>query len=77
MYSAENETLNQEVRQMGDECTRLRQLLQSHVDCPVGRAQGLGQYMNGVQDPNQFNVHANPYGMGNMNGGMQPAMQRS
>lgn len=78
MYSAENESLNQQVGQLHEEIRSLRTLLMSHKDCPVGHAQGIGQFLNGVQDPNQFNVHANPYGMANMpNGGMQATMQRS
>ncbi|ETN42533.1 uncharacterized protein HMPREF1541_01690 [Cyphellophora europaea CBS 101466] len=78
MYSAENESLNQQVGQLHEEIRSLRALLMSHKDCPVGHAQGIGQFLNGVQDPNQFNVHANPYGMANMqNGAMQAAMQRS
>jgi len=72
MYSAENESLNQQVGQLHEEIRSLRALLMSHKDCPVGHAQGIGQFLNGVQDPNQFNVHANPYGMANMqNGAMQ------
>jgi ATF/CREB family transcription factor len=78
MYSAENESLTQTVNALHDEVRNLRSLLMSHKDCPVGHAQGIGQFLNSVQDPNQFNVHANPYGMASMqNGGMQAAMQRS
>ena len=78
MYSAENETLNQQVGQLHDEIRNLRTLLMGHKDCPVGHAQGIGQFLTGMQDPNGFNPHANPYGMAGMpNGGMQPGMQRS
>ena len=78
MYSAENETLNQQVAQLHDEIRNLRTLLMGHKDCPVGHAQGIGQFLNGMQDPNSFNPHVNPYGMAGMpNGGMQPGMQRS
>lgn len=79
MYSAENETLNQQVAQLHDEIRNLRTLLMGHKDCPVGHAQGIGQFLNGMQDPNAFaNAHVNPYGMAGMaNGGMQAGMQRS
>jgi ATF/CREB family transcription factor len=78
MYSAENETLNHQVGQLHDEIRNLRTLLMGHKDCPVGHAQGIGQFLNGMQDPNGFNPHVNPYGMAGMsNGGMQPGMQRS
>ena len=55
MYSAENETLNQQVGQLHEEIRNLRTLLMGHKDCPVGHAQGIGQFLNGMQDPNSFN----------------------
>merc|ERR1712098_342364 len=73
MYSAENDSLNQQVGQLHEEIRSLRALLMSHKDCPVGHAQGIGQFLNGVQDPNGFaNQHVNPYGMAMPNG---PPMQ--
>ena len=77
MYSAENETLNQQVGQLHEEVRNLRTLLMGHKDCPVGHAQGIGNFLNGMQDPNQFQSHVNPYGMAGMNSGMQAGMQRS
>lgn len=79
MYSAENEALNTQVGTLHEEIRNLRQLLMAHKDCPVGHAQGIGQYLNGLQDPSAFaNPHVNPYGIAMPNGaGMQPTMQRS
>ncbi|KAJ9603896.1 Transcription factor [Cladophialophora chaetospira] len=79
MYSAENDSLNTQVAQLHDEIRNLRTLLMGHKDCPVGHAQGVGQFLNGMQDPNGFgNQHVNPYGMGMPNGAqMQAGMQRS
>ncbi|KIV96201.1 hypothetical protein PV10_00096 [Exophiala mesophila] len=79
MYSAENDNLNTQVAQLHDEIRNLRTLLMGHKDCPVGHAQGIGQFLNGMQDPNGYPAqHVNPYGMP-MPGGpqMQAAMQRS
>lgn len=79
MFSAENESLNTQVGQLHEEIRSLRTLLMGHKDCPVGHAQGIGQFLNGMQDPSGFgNQHVNPYGMGIPNGAsMQPGMQRS
>ncbi|KAK5446360.1 Transcription factor [Exophiala xenobiotica] len=79
MYSAENDSLNTQVAQLHEEIRNLRTLLMGHKDCPVGHAQGIGQFLNGMQDPNGFaNQHVNPYGMGMPNGPpMQAGMQRS
>src|ERR1700712_4265818 len=69
MYSSENDTLNSQVAQLHDEIRNLRTLLMGHKDCPVGHAQGIGQFLSGMQDPNAFNnQHVNPYGMGMPNG---------
>ncbi|KAK6364189.1 Transcription factor [Exophiala oligosperma] len=79
MYSAENDSLNTQVAQLHEEIRNLRTLLMGHKDCPVGHAQGIGQFLNGMQDPNGFaNQHVNPYGMPMPNGPpMQPGMQRT
>lgn len=79
MYSAENDTLNNQVAQLHDEIRHLRALLMGHKDCPVGHAQGIGQFLNGMPDPAGFqNQQMNPYGMGMPNGaGLQPGVQRS
>ncbi|EXJ88861.1 activating transcription factor, other eukaryote [Capronia epimyces CBS 606.96] len=79
MYSAENDSLNTQVAQLHEEIRSLRTLLMGHKDCPVGHAQGIGQFLGGMQDPNAFsNQHVNPYGMGMPNpAAMQPGMQRT
>ncbi|KIY03251.1 uncharacterized protein Z520_01718 [Fonsecaea multimorphosa CBS 102226] len=79
MYSAENDSLNTQVAQLHDEIRNLRTLLMAHKDCPVGHAQGIGQFLNGMQDPNAFgNQHVHPYGMALPNGApLQPGMQRT
>merc|ERR1711939_161753 len=79
MYSAENDSLNTQVAQLHEEIRSLRGLLMGHKDCPVGHAQGIGQFLSGMQDPNGFaNQHVNPYGMAMPNGPpMQAGMQRS
>jgi len=43
----------------------LKTLLLQHKDCPVSAQQGLGGYFQQQQD---YNNHANPYGMGMQNG---------
>jgi ATF/CREB family transcription factor len=77
MYSAENDSLNTQVAQLHDEIRNLRALLMGHKDCPVGHAQGIGQFLNGMQDPNAFGNQHNPYGMAMPNGQMQASMQRT
>lgn len=76
MYSAENDSLNSQVATLHEEIRNLRTLLMGHKDCPVGHAQGISNFLGGMQDPNGFQNH-NPYGMGMPNGGMQAGMQRS
>lgn len=79
MYSAENDSLNSQVATLHDEIRNLRNLLIQHKDCPVGHAQGIGQFLAGIQDPNAAFAHQqmNPYGMAMPNAGMQASMQRS
>ncbi|RMD42282.1 hypothetical protein DV735_g2821, partial [Chaetothyriales sp. CBS 134920] len=76
MYSAENETLNQQVAQLHEEIRTLRTLLMGHKDCPVGHAQGIGQFLSGIQESNVFtNAHANPYGIAGIpNGALQAGL---
>jgi ATF/CREB family transcription factor len=77
MYSAENDSLNSQVATLHEEIRSLRTLLMGHKDCPVGHAQGISQFLGGMQDPNAFPGH-NHYGMAMSNGGgMQAGMQRS
>jgi ATF/CREB family transcription factor len=79
MYSAENDSLNSQVAQLHEEIRNLRTLLIGHKDCNVGHAQGINQFLNGMQDPSGFpGQHVNPYGMPMPNGPqMQAGMQRS
>jgi ATF/CREB family transcription factor len=82
MYSAENETLNHQVGQLHDEIRNLRTLLMGHKDCPVGHAQGIGQFLGGMGEANgyagQGHNQINPYGMaGVVNGGMAGGIARS
>jgi len=76
MYSAENDSLNGQVAQLHDEIRNLRTLLMGHKDCPVGHAQGIGQFLSGVQEPFP-GQHVNTYGMILPNGGPMQAMQRT
>ncbi|KAL2404913.1 hypothetical protein ABEF93_008233 [Exophiala dermatitidis] len=80
MYSAENDSLNTQVAQLHEEIRNLRTLLMGHKDCPVGHAQGIGQFLSGMQDPTAAfpQQHVNPYGMAMPNPApMQPGMQRT
>lgn len=79
MYSAENDNLNSQMTQLHEEIRSLRTLLMGHKDCAVGHAQGISQFLGGMQDPNGYSHQVgNPYGMAMSNGGgMQPGMQRS
>lgn len=79
MFSAENESLNSQVGQLHEEIRNLRTLLMGHKDCPVGQHQGIGQFLNTMQDPSGFGgQHVNPYGMAMSGGpGMQSGMQRT
>ena len=78
IFSSENDALSAQVTHLREEVVNLKTLLLAHKDCPISQAQGLGNYMNSVQDANAFqNPHANPYGMAMQNGGMQSQMQRS
>lgn len=78
MYTAENDNLNSQVASLHDEVRNLRNLLIQHKDCPVGHAQGIGQFLQSMQDQNAFAQHQmNPYGMAMPNGAMQANMQRS
>ena len=56
-----------------EEIVGLKTILLQHKDCPVSQTQGLGGYF---QQEQQFNPHANPYGMGIQNGQVGMAGQR-
>ena len=69
IFSSENDSLSAQVTQLRDEIMSLKTILLQHKDCPVSQQQGLGNYF---QSQEQYNNHANPYGMGVQNG--QPVM---
>ncbi|KAL9030162.1 MAG: hypothetical protein Q9196_001691 [Gyalolechia fulgens] len=69
IFSSENDTLSAQVNQLRDEIVQLKQILLQHKDCPVSQGQGLGQYF---QQQQEYQNHANPYGMAM--GNSQPMM---
>ncbi|KAL8910800.1 MAG: hypothetical protein Q9171_003936 [Xanthocarpia ochracea] len=69
IFSSENDTLSAQVNQLRDEIVQLKQILLQHKDCPVSQGQGLSQYF---QQQQEYQNHANPYGMAMSNG--QPMM---
>ncbi|KAK4694090.1 ATF/CREB family transcription factor, partial [Lecanoromycetidae sp. Uapishka_2] len=71
--SSENDSLSAQVSSLRDEIMTLKSLLLQHKDCPVSVQQGLGGYFQQQQD---YNNHANPYGMGMPNGQQVMAGQR-
>jgi ATF/CREB family transcription factor len=75
IFSGENDALSAQVTQLREEIVNLKTLLLAHKDCPVSQAQGIGgMVMNGIA--NEFNPHANPYGMAMQNGQMPQGMQQ-
>jgi ATF/CREB family transcription factor len=79
IFSSENDALNTQVTQLREEIVNLKTLLLAHKDCPVAQAQGIGNMLISAMPPSdQYNPHANPYGMAMPNGqGVPPpAMQR-
>ena len=64
MFSTENDSLTAQVHALRDEVVGLKTLLIQHKDCPISQGQGLHQYFQ----QQEFNPHANPYGMGMPNG---------
>lgn len=73
IFSSENDSLTAQVSALRDEIMSLKTLLLQHKDCPVSAQQGLGGYFQQQQD---YNNHANPYGMGMPNGQQVMAGQR-
>lgn len=73
IFSSENDSLSAQVASLREEIVGLKTLLLQHKDCPVSQQQGLGGYFQQQQD---FNPHANPYGMGMQNGQGVMAGQR-
>ena len=72
IFSSENDSLSAQVAQMREEIVHLKSILIQHKECPVSQAQGLSGYF---QQQQEFNNHANPYGMA-MNGQQIMAGQR-
>ena len=64
IFSSENDNLSAQVSSLREEIVGLKTILLQHKDCPVSQSQGLGGYFQ----QEQFNPHANPYGMGIQNG---------
>lgn len=73
IFSSENDTLSAQVNQMRDEIVQLKQILLQHKDCPISQGQGLGQYF---QQQQEYQNHANPYGMAMGNGQSMMAVQQ-
>ena len=69
LFSSENDGLHAQVTQLREEIVSLKSILLQHKDCPVSQSQGLGPYF---QQQQEYNSHANPYGILGHNG--QPAM---
>lgn len=72
IFSSENDNLSAQVSNLREEIVSLKTILLQHKDCPVSQSQGLGGYFQ----QEQFNPHANPYGMGIQNGQVGMAGQR-
>ncbi len=73
IFTSENDSLSAQVVSLREEIVGLKTLLLQHKDCPVSQQQGLGGYF---QQSQEFNPHANPYGMGMQNGQGVMAGQR-
>ena len=67
IFTTENDSLTAQVHALREEIVGLKTLLIQHKDCPVSQSQGnpLGHYF---QQQQEFNPHANPYGMALPNG---------
>ncbi|KAL8651459.1 MAG: hypothetical protein Q9210_003236 [Variospora velana] len=74
IFSSENDTLSAQVNQMRDEIVQLKQILLQHKDCPVSQGQGLNQYFQ--QQQQEYQNHANPYGMALGSGQSMMAVQQ-
>ena len=75
IFSSENDTLSAQVNQMRDEIVQLKQILLQHKDCPVSQGQGLNQYFQ-QQQQQEYQNHANPYGMALGSGQSMMAVQQ-
>jgi len=73
IFTSENDTLSAQVAQLREEIVGLKTILLQHKDCPVSQGQGLGHYFQQQQD---YNPHANPYGMAMANSQQVMAGQR-
>ena len=71
IFSSENDSLNATVNTLREEVSALRHVLSQHKDCPISQAQGLNNYFQQQDYPQQ----THPYGMG-MNGQQVMASQR-
>ncbi|PMD25360.1 hypothetical protein NA56DRAFT_433097 [Hyaloscypha hepaticicola] len=73
IYSAENDSLNQQLSALRDEVVNLKTLLLAHKDCPVSQQQGLaGLGMHQIMEGYQGQM--NPYGMAAAMQGQQQVM---
>ena len=66
LFSTENDSLSAQVHSLREEIVGLKTLLLQHKDCPVSQNQNIGGYFQ--QQQQDFNPHANPYGIGIPNG---------
>ncbi|KAI4212165.1 MAG: hypothetical protein LQ351_005034 [Letrouitia transgressa] len=73
IFSSENDTLSAQVNALREEIMQLKTILVQHKDCPISQSQGLGQYF---QQQQEYQNHANPYGMAMGNGQQMMAAQR-
>ena len=67
IFSTENDNLSAQVAALREEIVGLKSILLQHKDCPISQTQGLSAYFQQQQEQ-QFNQHANPYGIGLQNG---------
>ena len=65
IFSSENDSLSAQVNSLRDEIIQLKQILVQHKDCPVAQTQGLGNFF---QQHQEYQNHANPYGIAVGNG---------
>ncbi|KAL8782215.1 MAG: hypothetical protein Q9213_005581 [Squamulea squamosa] len=73
IFSSENDSLSAQVNSLRDEIVQLKQILLQHKDCPVSQGQGLGQYF---QQQQEYQNHANPYGMAMSNSQQMMSVQQ-
>ena len=73
IFSSENDALTNQVSVLREEIMSLKSLLLQHKDCPLSGSQPMSGYFQQQQD---YNNHANPYGMGMPNGQQVMSAQR-